>query len=251
MVAVCAAALPLKAHDFWIEPSTFRPAVGTTFTTGLRVGQDFLGDPVPRVAAGIESFFFRDAKGEHEVIGRENRDPAGYVHLEAPGLAVIGYRSKPSRLDLDAVKFEEYLRQEGLEAISALRAKRGESAKPDRELFSRCAKALVVAGGVPPAGYDKALGFRLELVPETSPYGARSRFRLLFEGKPLPGALVIALSQNEGTPRLMARTDRQGRVEFSFPQSGVWLVKSVHMIPAPVASGADWESLWASVTFER
>jgi uncharacterized GH25 family protein len=251
MIVVCATAFPAAAHDFWIEPSTFRPAVGTTFTTGLRVGQDFLGDPVPRVTAGIDRFFVRDAEGEREVIGRENRDPAGYVHIEVPGLAIVGYRSKPSRLDLDAVKFEEFLRQEGLEAISALRATRGESTKPDHEIFSRCAKALIVAGGAQPSGYDKVLGFRLELVPETSPYGARSRFRLLYEGKPLQGALVIALSQSEGAARMLARTDRQGRVEFSFPRNGVWLVKSVHMIPAPAASGVEWESLWASVTFER
>jgi len=30
----------------------------------------------------------------------------------------------------------------------------------------------------------------------------------------------------------------------------IWLVKTVHMVPAPADSGADWESLWASLTFE-
>ena len=33
-------------------------------------------------------------------------------------------------------------------------------------------------------------------------------------------------------------------------RAGVWLVKAVHMAPAPAESGAEWESLWASLTFE-
>jgi len=30
----------------------------------------------------------------------------------------------------------------------------------------------------------------------------------------------------------------------------VWLVKAVHMIPLPKDGDADWESFWASLTFE-
>jgi hypothetical protein len=243
-------ALPLAAHDFWIEPSTFRPPTGVTFTAALRVGQDFIGDPVPRSSQLIERFIVRDAAGERPVVGMENHDPAGYIRIETPGAAVIGYRSRPYPLTLEAAKFEDYLRVEGLDSIVALRAKRGETAKPDKEIFSRYAKALVVSGDVKPAGYDMPLGFRLELIPETSPFAATARFRLLFEGKPLAAALVTALPQT-GTAALRARTDAEGRVEFAFPKNGVWLVKSVHMIPAPSDSGADWESLWASFTFER
>ena len=31
---------------------------------------------------------------------------------------------------------------------------------------------------------------------------------------------------------------------------GLWLVKAVHMIPAPAGTGAQWTSFWASLTFE-
>jgi len=37
---------------------------------------------------------------------------------------------------------------------------------------------------------------------------------------------------------------------LGLPRPGVWLVKVVHMVPAPKDTGADWESLWASLTFE-
>ena len=30
----------------------------------------------------------------------------------------------------------------------------------------------------------------------------------------------------------------------------MWLIKAVHMVPAPADSNADWASYWASLTFE-
>ena len=58
----------------------------------------------------------------------------------------------------------------------------------------------------------------------------------------------MALSQ-ANKPSLHARTDRNGRVTFAL-DSGVWMIKAVHMVPAPPASGADWESFWSSLTFK-
>ena len=72
--------------------------------------------------------------------------------------------------------------------------------------------------------------------------------RLLYQGVPLEGALVMALSQAD-KPAQHARTDRDGRVVFPLDR-GVWLIKAVHMIPATAGSGADWESIWSSLTFK-
>ncbi|HEY0371606.1 MAG TPA: hypothetical protein VGD79_06370, partial [Thermoanaerobaculia bacterium] len=134
------------AHDFWIEPSTYRPELGKTFTAALRVGQDFAGDPIPRSAQLIDTFVVRDGSGERPVGGFENQDPAGYVRVDRAGVAIIGYRSKGNPLELTAEKFDEFLRLEGLDSIRALRARRGESRKADRERFYRFAKTLVLTG---------------------------------------------------------------------------------------------------------
>ena len=75
-------------------------------------------------------------------------------------------------------------------------------------------------------------------------------FRILYEGKPLAGALVKAIALEDPDNTLSARSDAQGRVAFVLVRKGVWLVKAVHMAPAPPETGADWESLWASLTFE-
>jgi uncharacterized GH25 family protein len=74
--------------------------------------------------------------------------------------------------------------------------------------------------------------------------------RIVFERKPLSGALVVAMNRDDPEKQLSARSDEKGRVAFDLPRGGAWLVKAVHMVAAPARSGADWESLWASLTFE-
>ncbi|HEY6064954.1 MAG TPA: DUF4198 domain-containing protein [Thermoanaerobaculia bacterium] len=248
------AAARVLAHDFWIEPTTFRPDVGSRVGLALRVGQGFRGDPVPRLPELIEKFVAVSGGGEQTVGGAPGRDPAGSATIAEPGWIVVGYRSRPKPLELPADKFEQYLKDEGLEKIIAARAEHGDSEKPSKEIYSRCAKALLDANGAGAGGYDRALGLRLELVPQKSPKAlGKDRampVRLLFEGKPLAGALVVALNREDPEKRVSARSDKAGRVSLALAPAGVWLVKAVHMVPAPPSSGADWESLWASVTFE-
>src|SRR5437899_5388821 len=76
VMLLCGSA-PAFAHDFWMEPSSFRPAVGSVVTIGLRVGQDFIGDPVPRDSQLIERFVVRDSASERNLGGIEGQDPAG------------------------------------------------------------------------------------------------------------------------------------------------------------------------------
>jgi len=253
--AILLALLPSAAvgHDFWIEPSSFHPPVPADLSVALRAGQDFRGEPVPRMASRIVRFAVISSGKERPIEGLPGADPAGLVRIEEPGLSILVYRSNRATLELNAEKFEEYLAEEGLERIVAERARRGERGRPSREVYSRSVKALVFAGA-DRSGSDRAVGLTLELVAEKSPEilrpGQVLPVRLLWEGRPLEGALVVAMSRRDPSRKVSARTDRQGRVSLSLPAEGIWLVKSVHMAPAPKETGADWESLWASLTFE-
>src|SRR5438128_11263031 len=82
---------PLFAHDMWIEPTTFFPAVGQIVGAKLRVGQDLLGDPIPRDPSLINQFVVEDASGRKPLVGRDGSDPAGYLRVGAPGLMIVGY----------------------------------------------------------------------------------------------------------------------------------------------------------------
>lgn len=252
LAALLAVAGPVVAHDFWIEPQAFRPKPGTAVPLRLFVGQDFKGDSVPYFPQKFERYIVAGPAGTQPIPGVLGDEPAGAVTPAAPGLYVIGLRTKPDSVSFDTPEeFEQYLLKEGLERNLALHRRRHKAGKKIEESYFRCAKSLIAAGTAGD-GADRILGFPLELVAETSPYRHPAlRLRLLYEGKPLAGALVVAFNKAEPMAKLKARTDANGRVEFILPRSGVWLVTAVHMIPASFFSGYDWESLWASLTFER
>lgn len=251
---ILAAVAQLFAHDMWIEPLTFSPKAGEIVGVRLRVGQDLLGDPLPRNSALFNQFFIEDATGRKPLVGREGANPAGFLRVAAPGLLVIGYRSNPSAVELDAEKFNQYLKEEGLDAIVALRARRNQTGATAHEMFSRCAKSLLLSGASAGTQNDRPLGFTLELVAERNPYALRAGedlpVRLTYENRPLAGTLVVAMNRLNPSEKLSARTGKDGRVRFRLRQGGMWLIKAVHMEQAPAGANAEWTSYWASLTFE-
>ncbi len=252
ITALLVVAGPAAAHDFWIEPQAFRPKPGTAVPLRLFVGQDFKGDSVPYFPQKFERYLVAGPAGTQPIPGVLGDEPAGTVMPAATGLYVIGLHTKPDSVSFDtSEEFEKYLHKEGLERNLALHRQRQKPGKKIEETYFRCAKSLIASGTVG-NDTDRILGFPLELVAETNPYRTRTlRLRLLYQGKPLSGALIVAFNKAEPLAKLKARTDNNGLVEFILPRPGVWLVTSVHMTPAPFLSGYDWQSLWASLTFER
>jgi len=262
--AVLGVVAPAAAHDFWIEPSSFHPAAGGAVSFHLRVGQQWQGDAFPRSNQRLVEFVLVGPEGKADIAGAEAVDPAGLARLGRPGLYLAGYASNNSTLELEAAKFEEYLRLEGLEWVIAERARRGESALGSHEVYARCAKSLLfVSGAVGPTGsatgaFERPLGFAFEIIAEQNPYalaaGGTLTVRLLYQGKPFAGALVVAMPKAHPDAAVRARSDAGGRVRLPLAESGVWMVKAVHMArlegAAAAAEHADWQSVWASLTFD-
>jgi hypothetical protein len=74
--------------------------------------------------------------------------------------------------------------------------------------------------------------------------------RLLYLGAPLRGVLVSAINDQAPDAPVSARSGAAGGVTFTADRPGRWLIKAVHMVPAPPGVDAEWESFWASLTFE-
>jgi len=240
--------VPAPAHDFWVEPSPFRPLPGATVKVSLRVGQDFVGDPVPYMSGAIDQFFVRQDGEDRTISGSDGLEPAGFLRAAGNSTAVIAYSSAGSFVELPADRFEAYLKQYGLDDIIAERARRGESLEPGRERFYRYAKALLT-GAEPSPAVVKPIPFAYEIVPDEDPTARFGVFRghVLYDQQPLANALVEALFKDEPSVRLSARSDAQGEFSLMLPQAGVWLIKSVHMERAGFFSDGDWESSWASL----
>ncbi len=251
-------AAPALAHEFWIEPSEFHPEPGDQVELPLRVGEHFVGEPSARKNDRIKTFAYFAPQQETPtpISGNDGADPAGTITIDKKGCYVVGYHNSPSRIELDAKKFEEYLKEEGLGAIVEERKRLGESDRPGREMYSRCAKSLILAGPPTETGLDRRFGFPLELIPRSNPIASkpgRMEFtvQLLHQDKPIEGVQVAATRRGAPDKAVSARTDKEGLVRFRLDEPGLWLISAVHMTRAENTADAEWESLWASLTFEQ
>ena len=257
------------AHEFWISPSRYRASRGETVTVGGRVGTGFRGEQRPFAAERVVRFV---------LIGRQPVDlgPAamtGNVNWASFRLpddlgAMVAYQSSFATIELPAAQFDDYLREEGLDAPLDARRKLGMGAGPGRERYARCPKTWV-AGRRDKGGAARSLrpaGLPLEIVPIADPGGTNPLdIRVLWRGKPLAGALLrawrrplapdwapVAVAARDSVGMaLQVRTDARGEARLALAGDGEWLVSTVHMIPCADKAVADWESWWASLTFAR
>ncbi len=247
-------AAPAGAHEYWIEPASFRPSVGQKVPLRLVVGQDFRGESQIFLPALFDRYAVVGPGGEQVVTGTAGDDPAGHFTPTRLGLHVVVFHSNLATVNFDSrAEFERYLDKEGLEHVRSLPDyERLVNRKIIRERYSRNAKSLVNVG--PATVADRVVGLPLELVAERNPAvgGQHGDFpvRLMHKGKPLSGALVIAFQRTSPVTRITARTDANGRALLPLRKPGLWLVSAVHLAPAPRLAREEWESRWTSLTFE-
>src|SRR6185503_16372404 len=105
-IAAAATTLSASAHDFWLEPSKFRPEPNQTIKLKLRVGDAFPGEIVPRNQNRIVQFVLSlNGRTSKPVIGQDGSETAGLARIEGPGLHVAGYQSSHAAVSLDEAKF--------------------------------------------------------------------------------------------------------------------------------------------------
>jgi len=247
------------AHDFWIDPSSYRPAAGTTVDIVLRLGHGPDARTVARDDTEIERFVLASGDRVVPVAGRPGADPAGRVAAPADGCWWVAYVGGRAFSALEPARFENYLRKKGLEHVIADRQIRGEGERYGSEVYTRYAKALMRVSDCE-TGKDgrpqlaRPVGLMLEIVPEVDPAvlhpGDRLPLRILFRDQPAVGVLVEAVPDGDRTRAIRERTDAEGRARIDLQHGGRWLLSAVHMERGAGPERADWESWWASLSFE-
>ena len=252
---VCVLCIQTIAHDYWLAPSTFLPRQGEIVSLHALVGDHYLGEPRPRDPTKLDRFVIAVPEGELPVVGRDGEDPAGFVRIGASGTYAVGYLSKFTKVTLAGPKFEEYLKERGLHEAAQARAASGKTEADGNERYLRCAKTLICVDGKPGPGFDHVFGFPVELVPVSDPYllkaGDSLKVKVLASGKPLQGAMVIAMQKKDPAKAVHFTTDAQGTVPVPLSAGGEWMLSVVRMAPVTdPAACVEWESYWGSLTFQ-
>lgn len=252
-------AVPVFAHDYWFKPESFFAPVGGMVPLRLYVGDEYKIEeerPLQKErTVSFQMFSVKQTPVDLIAQGQDNQSPVAKLSFKSAGNYLIAMERKAATIKLDAKKFTNYLAEEGLDSIITLREQAGESGKEGRERYKRYLKALFQVGDQRDNTYKRILGQRLEIIPQSNPYGMKPgdtlRARILFEGKPVAGAKVFAYNQSSGEVHEQAGlTASDGTVAFRLDRPGEWLIRLVHMRRC-IADCAeiDWESFWGAYSF--
>lgn len=248
------------AHDFWIEPHSFRTAPGSELAANLMVGDHEKRQRSPIREKRILSLRSIGPAGitdqrTHLLLGASDADM--HLPLDGTGTHILVLETDHVPITLPADRFNAYIRQEGLTPAIAWRTANGADEKPGRELYGRCAKAIVQSGTADPAlsaHVTRPVGLSLEIVPEIHPgllkAGQPLPVRVLFDGAPLSGARVTLTDLGPGGD-VVAQiiTDATGRASLTIPHAGNWLLNTVWTRPLADQSVADFQTTFSSLSF--
>lgn len=264
VLTVCHMPIAL-AHEFWLVPVTTPMTVGSVAHVGIKVGEFFQGEPLGWSAPQTVSLGLHTASGNLDMLpllALRGATPELSVPLRTPGTTMLTFDSQPNFITLPADTFHAYLHYEGLDFIKARRVASGDDKKPGRERYRRFVKTLIRVVPAAPAAtepepdttFSRVIGQQLEIVPLNNPLtmapGDDLQVKLLFEGKPLAGALVKAWHRKPGQFLVVhAITAADGTATVTLPHPGAWMVSVVHMVPAVGVKDTDWDSLWANLSF--
>ena len=240
------------AHEFWVQPSQFWLAPPAALSVTLQVGDSHSRQQSPIPPHRITRFEAIGPTGESLDLR------VGSVRLDKSGAYLVALETDSAAYSRQsAARFNEYLETEGLTPALDHRMRTHQMHADGFERYSRTAKSIVLVGRHSRQAQlhvTRPLGLKLEIVPQVSPYAeprpVRLPVRILYDGRPVAGALVklMNLEQDLGAVN-ESLTDDAGVASFSMPTRGSWLVSVVWTRRLANASDADFETTFASLTF--
>jgi hypothetical protein len=254
---VFALALQLGAHDLYLMPERFLVNSGATIEVEFHNGDSFPESEVaPRVARLEQASLLSSSRIAPVVnLHLSGKVVRGSVKVPGPGNLILTVRTTPNFIELEPAKFSAYLKEEGLNGVMEWRSAHHEESRAGRERYTKFAKSILLAGA-PDDYYRHPAGLLIEIVPEVNPYTAASNgkfpVRVLFRGE---SASDLQMEMSSVTARgsettIVGRTDKDGRISAPLKGHGRYRLHTLRMERCSQPSAADWESYWASLTFE-
>ena len=173
------------------------------------------------------------------------------------GTYVVGASLKPREITLSAKDFNTYLADDGIPDVLAARKKNGELERAATERYSKHIKALVQVGSTRSGDFSAVLGYPAEIIALDNPYAMKAgsvlRIRAMVDSKPAANQLVVAggrLPNGNRLPEKRVRTNASGTARIALTRKGQYYVKFISMTPYRGPEKLDYESKWATLTFE-
>jgi uncharacterized GH25 family protein len=243
------------SHEFWLQPRKFKYTLNEEMNVAFLVGENFEGEPWDLKKNKIEKLELSHLTKTIDLrlqVKPEAKEKLKYKFVEE-GTYLLSMQSNEAYIELDSVKFNNYLKEDGLENVLNIRRKTNTLDKPAKEFYSRYVKLFVQAGNKTDDTFKKKTAMRIEIIPKQNPCLLKSgdylQCLVLFNGKPSAHQMVKVWNKIGNTTFQQNNyTENDGTIKFPISSKGPWMVSTVIMIPSE-KPGADWQSFWSSLVF--
>jgi hypothetical protein len=244
-----------QAHETWLLPRDFTPAVGEATSLVMTSGMAF-----PELNAGIDPRRISEAvlvqDGE-----RYSLVPAGMTEAalelttslrEGDACAWVGLR--PRILEIEADGVAHYLEEIG--ASDANLSAWAEQPEPRtwRESYAKVARTYLRSEPATSLGrpcWTAQSDARFDILPTSNPSVLRAgdaiEVQVLFDGQPLAGQAVGLMHEGEKEP--LQRSNAEGVVRFTFGAAGSYMIFATHLRPQQ-GDDFNWESDFVTLTLD-
>lgn len=257
-LALVLLAAPVQAHELWLEPTDFQPAINGKLTAEIINGEDFAGTSLPYLPQRFTHFLtFRNGQAA-PVIGRLGNKPAMDTDTLGDGLHVVAYQARNATVNYpNWAKFQRFVDHKDLGDVRSMHQARGLPEENFKEVYSRYSKTLIGVGAG--AGADLRTGLTTELVALTNPYtddlSGGMRLQLFYNNAVRANEQVeIFVKAPDGTvTQALYRTDVQGIAVVPVKPGHIYMADAVVLrepaVRVAADTGAVWETLWANLTW--
>jgi len=250
-------AVNVSGHEFWIQPDKFIYKRGETTNIKFLVGENFTGENWNGDKDKVNNLtlYFDDVadKKLDDALGLNKGDSLQLAMFDE-GTVMVTLNTNNSFIDLDAKKFNDYLREDELTEAIEYREKNGDTTKSGREFYQRSVKTIFQVGGKMTNAYKQKTELPLDIIPTDNPYSvARDghfKVKLFFMGEKLKKTRVKVWHKlDDKVSKQEYTTGDDGEVKFFLSTEGEWMISCVKMVRLENDARAEWQSYWGSLTW--
>jgi uncharacterized GH25 family protein len=247
----------VSGNEFWIQPDKFIYKRGETVNIKFLAGDNFKGDNWNGDKAKVNSLrlYFEDVtdKNLDDNLGSNKGDSLQLAMLDE-GTVMVTFNTKNSFIDLNAKKFNEYLREEGLKDALEFREKNNDTIKNGLEYYQRSVKTIFQVGDKTTNACKQKTGLPLDIVPAEHPYSVAKdgnfKMKVFFMGEKLKRTKVKVWHKLDNKiSQFDYTTDGEGELKFFLSPVGEWMVSCVKMVRLQNDPQAQWQSYRGSLTW--
>jgi uncharacterized GH25 family protein len=248
--------ITVSAHEFWLQPAKFMYAKGETANIRFRVGENFEGENWNNNRSKINflTLYQNGTTADLAPLISDNKGDSLQLTLTQEGTVMVVYNGLNSFIELDKIKFNAYLEEDGLQEVIAYRKQYGETDSAGRESYQRSVKTILQVGNQYDSTFTQHTLLPLDIIPLTHPYKINRKqtmnLQVFFNNEPMTNSLVnIWHREKDKTVRIQKHTDQNGVISFPIKKTGAWMVSTVKMIRLTNQTNANWQSFWGSCTW--